>query len=97
MASGIDLLRLLEPAVRPDGLQGSRCAPKEPFESRSFESLLEEAQSQAQVQARSAESATNKTKAIDPLGPLARVDGIDNAALLKIIGNDRAGTARLAE
>lgn len=102
MSTGMELLRLLEPAVRPGGLQGPGIAPSEPIESRSFESLLEEAQSTPTTKAtESMNEATTKemgqAKLNDPLAALARVDLIDNAALLRIIGTDRAGTARLAE
>jgi hypothetical protein len=38
-----DLLRMLEPAVRPVGLPPTGLREQAPFESRSFESFLEEA------------------------------------------------------
>jgi hypothetical protein len=44
-SANVNLLRLLEPAVRPGGLSGPSKAPTEPIEQRSFESLLEEARS----------------------------------------------------
>jgi Ca-activated chloride channel family protein len=39
MANGVDLLRLLEPAVRPGGGLSSPAMPRQPIESRSFDSL----------------------------------------------------------
>ena len=99
MSTGVELLRLLEPTVRPGGLQGPKSAPTEPIESRSFESLLEEAKATAATTTTESmnETTTKPSRQNDPLGALARVDLIDNAALLRIIGTDRAGTARLAE
>jgi hypothetical protein len=46
MGQRIDLLRLLEPTVRPGNVPGVVRGPVAPFEFRSFESLLEEAQRQ---------------------------------------------------
>ncbi len=39
----VDLLRLLEPAVRPGGLPARTDPGRPPLEARSFESLLDEA------------------------------------------------------
>ena len=45
MGTGVDLLKLLEPVVRPGGLPGPKGAGagSGPIETRSFESLLSEA------------------------------------------------------
>ena len=43
MSNEFDLLRMLEPAVRPGGLPGPTQQQRVPIESRDFESLLEEA------------------------------------------------------
>lgn len=92
MSNGVDLLRLLEPAVRPGGLAGGKALPTQPIESRSFESLLEEAKAAGLPQ--QAVNEPNRASAVDPLKPLARVDLIDNAALLRMIGGERAATAQ---
>jgi hypothetical protein len=46
LGTGVDLLKLLEPAVRPAGLAGPTAKPSTAIENRSFESMLDEAQAQ---------------------------------------------------
>jgi hypothetical protein len=82
MSNAVQLLSMLEPAVRPGGLPGPTRAGVEPIESRSFESLLDEAKAKPTA----GETAAPAKVAADPLRALSRVDLIDNAALLRIIG-----------
>ena len=84
MNTGVELLRMLEPAVRPGGLPGPQRTGQTPIETRSFESLLEEARSATTPVGD--EETTGKKAVNDPLRALSRVDLIDNAALLRIIG-----------
>ena len=100
MSSGVDLLRLLEPAVRPGGLPGPATAPSQPIETRSFDSILEEVKS-----AGDANSTTNpiakstdatEAKPFDPLQALARVDLIDNATLLKLFSSKQTDSVNNA-
>ena len=92
MSNAIELLRMLEPAVRPGGIPGPARTGSEPIESRSFDSLLEEAKAAA-TSGESLEKA-NTPPTADPLKSLAGVDLIDNAALLRLIGsrNDAAAS-----
>lgn len=87
---------MLEPAVRPGGLPGPSRASAAPIESRSFESLLEEAKAGAMD---AGVAATAEAAGEDPLRALSRIDLIDNAALLRIIGDagSRMDTAGLAD
>ncbi len=96
MSTGVELLRLLEPAVRPGGLRGSVAAPAQPIESRSFDSILDEARSITQARPAAEATSATEAKTADPLKALARVDLIDNAALLKFIGGERADSPRIA-
>ena len=55
MGGESDLLRMLEPVVRPDGVSGSGQPPyrtdrDQPIEGRSFESILDEARQLGDVQ-----------------------------------------------
>jgi hypothetical protein len=90
MGQGVDLLRLLEPAVRPGGLPGVAKAPVPPIEERSFEALLEEARqdpASAEGQAPAADESTAPSvpKAM-PLAPLGQIDRIENRSLRDLIG-----------
>jgi len=91
------LLRMLEPAVRPTGPAPAAAGkkPAQPFEHRSFESLLSQAQQagtdpvsqlpgqDAQASIRVAE-ATTRT---DTLGPLSGLGTVENATLRQIMAN----------
>lgn len=89
MGNQVDLLRLLEPAARPAGLPApSAPGPRNlPIESRSFDSLLTEAQ---KLPDESATPAAETTKIAKPTGGLlqglSRVDRIENGSLLGLIG-----------
>jgi hypothetical protein len=92
MSQGVDLLRLLEPAVRPGGLPGAAKAPTPPMEQRDFEALLAEAQ-QDQAGAASEAPASDDGGAAHaaapkaaPLAPLGQIDRIENRSLRALIG-----------
>jgi len=95
MSDSAQLLRMLEPAVRPVDPRGAgKARPSaQPFESRSFESLLGEAQrTDAQAnhagpgQDASAEQAVAEATPKDTaLGPLAGLGTIENATLRQLI------------
>jgi hypothetical protein len=81
MTSSADLLRMLEPAVRPVSAPGaaSARAGAAPLEQRSFESLL--AAAAAPGSAGSAAAAPRAT----PLAPLAGIDHIENGSLRSLV------------
>lgn len=92
-----DLLRMLEPVVRP-GNPGSLAlrGPRVPIESQSFESLLDEARGAQGAQQAAVDEGRNdagSTRRTDPartvveLRSLAQVDRIENASLRGLIGN----------
>ncbi len=96
-----DLLRMLEPAVRPDGVTGSvrpRPETSQPIESRSFESILGQVQAQAtegdvlgeagddQLQASTLQSKSAGQGSGNGLQELARLDRIENASLMNVLG-----------
>lgn len=85
-----DLLRMLEPAVRPvgPGPAGSRPPAGEPFEGRSFEDLLHEAREQTPEQPASGsdDEPANDTKTPpNPLARLAGLDAVENGSLLQVM------------
>lgn len=95
MGNGVDLLKLLEPASRPAGLSGptSTSKPSTPIESRSFESVLEEAralpaddEANDEIGGDAATKKNSEAKAAGPLAELVRVDRIENESLRRLIG-----------
>ena len=97
MSHGGDLLRLLMPAVSPiPGVPG-RDAPKpgeQPIESRSFESLLEEANRIEVQQPTDGAAETNKSPEPDSrsevhraLAGLSGIESIHNASLRRIVAD----------
>ncbi len=85
------LLRMLEPAVRPGG--ASQVAPDRadpaPFESRPFDQLLQEAQKQTA----SPDDTDAEHPATRPLADLADITRIENASLRRQLESARhAGT-----
>lgn len=89
MGSGVDLLRLLEPATRPAGTPARASCPTAPIESRSFESLLEQARETATRETDGepeTQAAPPASKTAGPLSDLARVDRIENGSLRQLIG-----------
>jgi len=94
VGTGPNWLRLLEPAVRPDGVTApiDRVSGPHhrPVEQRSFEELLAGARAQAAEETAGAsasepsaspEAPSTAPAATSPLGDLARVDRIENASL----------------
>jgi len=78
-----DLLRLLEPAVRPATGGVSGRSGRAPFESRSFEQLLAEA-SQSETEGGSEPGASAGTKR-DPTSRLAEMGSIENAGVRALL------------
>ena len=100
MADGVQLLRLLDPIVRPDGRVGQVRVAKDtalPIESRSFDSLLQEARAMAtdgfeRLHPSEVGSAhSGEATPTDPglLKPLGQVERIENASLLRIVTGGR--------
>ena len=93
MANGVELLRRLEPAVRPDGLSAPRRPVAAPIEQRSFDSVLEEAQDMAGRMDAPGEARVEPgdagTERPSPLPPLGRLDRVENAALRELIAAPR--------
>lgn len=91
-----NLLRSLEPIVRPDGasrprLENTDPARNQPFEARGFDSLLEEAQQAAQPldetvggEPTTADEPT-KRPGTTPPSPFTGVDRIENASLRLLV------------
>lgn len=102
MSNSLELLRMLEPAVRP-GQSGSAPASeshRQPIEQRSFESLLQDVQTLAQqgepmLSAEPDEAAGGAGKSqVNLLSPLSDLDAISNASLRELITRHHgAGTA----
>lgn len=96
VSSGVDLLRMLMPAVRPVPTEGARPG-KQPIESLSFDSLLAEAKQTDATAGRSQGDPLAKTDAVsdtgktqkppepDVLAPLSGLDSIHNASLRRIV------------
>lgn len=84
MSNSGDLLRMLEPAVRPVATPGNGATPRPTaFESQSFEQLLDTAQ-QTQEPVNPA-TEPNEPPASDPLASLSRIDAVNNASLRRIL------------
>ena len=85
MSNSGDLLRMLEPAVRPVATPAPQSTrPKDtPFETKSFDALLSEAQTHSVTEPNVDEP--GKTKPTDLLSPLTHVDAIQNASLRQIV------------
>lgn len=78
------LLRMLEPAVRPDGLGSPTRQPQVPIEARDFDALLAEAQKITEDALSPDETqAASKMDAMRMLGDVSR---IENESLLRLIG-----------
>jgi hypothetical protein len=97
MGTSIDLLKMLEPSVRPAGAGGpSKAAGKPPLEAQSFESLLEAAQGLPdgdEADSTAAGVTDAKPKKCNPLGSLGGMDRIENESLRQLIAGagDAAG------
>ena len=92
MNDGANLLRLLEPVVRPGNVPSPSCREHPPIESRDFESLLSEAQQNENVDSTNTTGGTAPAKAPDSqlLGKLSSVDQIANPDLLSILTRSAA-------
>lgn len=100
MGTSLDLLKMLEPAVRPVGPAPTRSggAGTPPLEARSFGSLLEEAQSAAEPGSPSEVEgkAEPKGRKCDPLASLGGLDRIENESLLRIVNGSANGAGMAA-
>ena len=83
MASGLDLLRMLEPAVRPIGTPARPVQPTAPIEQRPFDQLLAEAQ---RTQGDPAADIDNvEPPSASPLAALSGVSHIENGSLRTVL------------
>jgi hypothetical protein len=92
VSDGAFLLRMLEPAVRPDsrstqvgGLTPAARQQAVPFEQRDFAVLLSQAQEAVAAADQVAPAADVARTAASPLAPLAQIDRIENQALRDMI------------
>jgi hypothetical protein len=79
MANEGELLRRLEPAVRPGNLPAPKREATQPFEARSFESILDEARTM-NVDDIEQDNVTKPTS-----GLLSGLDRIENASLHELM------------
>lgn len=90
MSNSGDLLRMLEPAVRPvatpaSGAASSASNTPATFESQTFEQLLGVAQQTQDAMNPAVEA--NESSAPDPLAALSRIDSVSNASLRSMLTN----------
>ena len=96
MTDSTQLLRMLEPALRPAAPRPTGVTPtqqgQQPFESKSFDALLAEAKQMVDVSDLERVTATTATQAPDSpaettpsLRPLASIDRIDNPSLRDMV------------
>ena len=92
MSNSGDLLRMLEPTVRPVSapIGQSSKSHNTPFESKSFDALLDEARAIEQTAVGSKPMADPTTQAqevtkVSILSPLSDIDAIANASLRNLI------------
>lgn len=87
MADSGQLLRMLEPAVRPvPAPEGGGASPgRAPIEQQSFEALLAEATAATEPGGDDAASASDRPARGNLLGPLSQVGAIENASLRALI------------
>jgi hypothetical protein len=79
LANEVDLLRRLEPAVRPGNLPAPMREAAQPFEARSFESILNEAR------AMNVDDVEAEMNAKPASGVMAGLDRIENASLHELM------------
>lgn len=90
---GVDghmLLRMLEPAVRPGGVDGPARAPVRPFEQQSFEELLSQRMTPMDedgpgMKAGAEAESSRDRHAQSPLSQLGQMGQIENASLRDLI------------
>ncbi len=93
-----DLMRMLEPAARPDGVNGiapgKKSSPNVPFEQQSFEMMLEEAgQGFGDAEGGAGIESGKKVKPYEALGGLNQVH---NASLANLIAKNVSDLAKQA-
>lgn len=98
-SNAANLLRLLEPAVRPGNLPRSAQPTSTPIETRSFDSILEEAQHLGEAPGATPASESEGASAAPkkqagPLAGLGNIDCVENAGLRDLLA--RAGANREA-
>ncbi len=89
MSNGIHLLRMLEPAVRPDGVEQRAVgagAPSVPIEARSFDLMLRDAAS-ADAATQVSDDEAQQPAGAGPLRPLAQVDRVENETLRQLMAH----------
>ena len=95
MANGTDLLRMLEPAVRPIQLPNGSdvLSVNPPFEKQDFDQLLHEAKMMTAIPAIDSQpadiDANQKELQVNVLSELSRIDSIENASLREILNVNR--------
>ena len=92
MSNESDLMRMLEPAVRPGGIPGPTAnkVRSGPIETRDFVSLLAEAQQETVTdndQDKTATEPDNKATEKALISQLSQVDRVENSSLIGLIGN----------
>ena len=98
MGNEAELLRMLEPAVRPGGLPGPLQKPSVPIESRSFESLLDEARQDSKASQPGRETPADQPASADAkqngmISQLAQVEKIENSSLRGLIEGNSASVS----
>jgi hypothetical protein len=97
MGREADLLRMLEPVVRPGGLPQASRAKAPPIEGRDFESLLAEAAAERTAEPDETDATSRSAaKSPDPLQGLTGVDRIENATLRALISDAASSTGPAA-
>jgi len=94
MSNAVDLLRMLEPAVRPVAQPGSRASQAQPFESQSFESLLSDAAGVSE--AKQADPSGAGRSQPNPLASLQGLGAITNVSLRQMMQSSPSISAHLA-
>lgn len=89
MSNAANLLRMLEPPVRPDGLAGAPrgAQPTTPIESQSFDAVLRQAQAMADEQVTQTDDEAEQANIgqASRFTALGGLDRIDNATLRELI------------
>lgn len=97
-SNAANLLRLLEPAVRPGNIPRTAQPTSTPIETRSFDSILEEAQTMnsetGNEKADGVDEGVAPPKPASPLAGLGHIDCVENAGLRDMLA--RAGANREA-
>ena len=95
MGTSNDLLRMLEPAIRPVPTQafgGAQDGPQT-FENKTFDQLLGEARMIAGEAGEASGGQGAEEEVADSLSPLARIDLVENAGLRALLAShtDQSG------